>query len=107
MITITFTTEFAEENGLAKLANPPAEITQLIQLVHFWATQHGITIHPMVISEDNRVATSVYDVPSKEVYDAIMTHAEDNGIDIFTIGAKQREFVESVGGTFTRVTEGI
>lgn len=101
------TVEFPEAGGLAVLQNRPAEQLQLQQLVQFWATQFGIQVVPPVINEARSKLERSFIIPDQEAYDAVLSHASDNGVDIFDVVAKIRELVEPLGGTVTRTDEDI
>lgn len=107
MFKITIAVEFPEAGGLAALQNRPAEQLQLQQLIQFWATQFSIQVVPPVINEERSKLERSFIIPDQEAYDAILGHAAENGVDIYDVVAKLREFVEPLGGTVTRTDEDI
>lgn len=106
MITIKLIATFAKPEDIVKINDRPAELVQMIQLVKFWATQYNVTILPPAMSPETGVIVWEFHVPDQATWDAVLSHANDNSIDIFDLGAQLRTFMESVGGTLERVVEG-
>ena len=106
MITLKFIATFPNVSDLEMMRQRPPELIQMIQLVQFWATQHNITILPPQVDQELKKITYQFNIPDQETWDAVVAHSNDNGIDVFDLGAQTRQFVESLGGTFERVVEG-
>jgi len=106
MITLKFIATFPNPADIAKMADRPPELIQLVQLVHFWAQQHNVTILPPAVDAAAGRIVYEFSIPDQATWDNIVAHSNDNGIDVFDLGAQNRAFIESLGGTFERVVEG-
>ncbi len=106
MISLKLIATFATPADMAKLADRPPELIQMIQLVKFWATQHNITILQPVMDNDLGKVVWEFQIPDQATWDDVLAHSNDNGIDVFDLGSQLRTFMESIGGTLERVVEG-
>lgn len=91
---------------MTKLTERPPELIQMIQLVKFWATQHGVSV---VAPEFDTVAGKAvweFQIPNQQIWDEVLAHAGDNSIDVFDLGDQLRTYMESFGGSLERIIDG-
>ena len=106
MIKLRFITTMPEPNQFETLRTSyPGEAMQLFQLVTFWATNYGVRMLPIEISEDGRTKTDTFLIPDDSTRDAVLTHAQDNGVTPLEIFDTMKAHVEAMGGTLERVEE--
>jgi hypothetical protein len=105
MIKLQYITQFDTPEKMAQLRGGmiPTETVQLIQLVQFWASQHGVTIIPSEVSEDQCTKVDTFMIPTQDIADQLTKHSLENGIDLSNIFASMKQHVEALGGTFTKV----